>query len=375
MDKENEAASSSQEMSPMERKKIRKSYRLLMNNVATQFDDVQPTEIDSGAFRHAMKRTDKLFKKVITPQEALLDAKVFKHLSRLARSQVDGISTNAQHFVPSEFADKLANYLLSQGESGRRKSNEPTRSQTFENLEEEVEEDGSQQSVVQEERRYALTDKHFELLGQQVSCHYARVPCLHYLLGSLEINAEVVMHKQRQRKVKDPATALLNACDATQTYVDDGTQAGSNNGAESGAALTEMLVESTYKQLVQTWKSSNREPVDYLAFVIDPKSFGHSVENMFHVSFLIKENKARIFVAHDGQPKIEPVKRQQQPPPKKVSQDQDSNHDEDEYDKKQVIASLTMQEWRQVVQVFDLKSPMITHDHLNIKEKTKRPKM
>ena len=40
---------------------------------------------------------------------------------------------------------------------------------------------------------------------------------------------------------------------------------------------------------------------------MSPTSFGDSVENMFHISFLIKEGKAKILLL-DGVPHIKPVK-------------------------------------------------------------------
>ena len=43
-------------------------------------------------------------------------------------------------------------------------------------------------------------------------------------------------------------------------------------------------------------------------FVINPDDYGQTVENMFYVSFLVKEGRAKIFVdADDGLPKITPV--------------------------------------------------------------------
>lgn len=40
--------------------------------------------------------------------------------------------------------------------------------------------------------------------------------------------------------------------------------------------------------LVDRYKSAECSPIDYFEFVIDPASFAKTVENMFHVSFLIK---------------------------------------------------------------------------------------
>ena len=42
-------------------------------------------------------------------------------------------------------------------------------------------------------------------------------------------------------------------------------------------------------------------------FVIDPSCFGKTIENMFHVSFLVKEQKAKMLI-EDGAPLIRPFK-------------------------------------------------------------------
>jgi hypothetical protein len=40
--------------------------------------------------------------------------------------------------------------------------------------------------------------------------------------------------------------------------------------------------------LVKRYNETESSPIDYFEFVIDPTSFAKTVENMFHVSFLIK---------------------------------------------------------------------------------------
>jgi len=58
------------------------------------------------------------------------------------------------------------------------------------------------------------------------------------------------------------------------------------------------LGEQTIKQimhikrcLVERYKAADSSPIDYFEFVMDPTSFAKTVENMFHVSFLIKVEK------------------------------------------------------------------------------------
>ena len=51
------------------------------------------------------------------------------------------------------------------------------------------------------------------------------------------------------------------------------------------------------KCLVSCWKENNKQPINFFEFVIDPASFGSSVENLFHVSFLVKEGKVALMLA------------------------------------------------------------------------------
>ena len=43
------------------------------------------------------------------------------------------------------------------------------------------------------------------------------------------------------------------------------------------------------------YRRNNNTSIDYFAFVIDSESFGKTVENILHVSFLIRDGKCKKF--------------------------------------------------------------------------------
>lgn len=65
--------------------------------------------------------------------------------------------------------------------------------------------------------------------------------------------------------------------------------------------------ESTTKDVARVLEALKREckekgRINYFKFLVDPHSFAHTVENMFHFSFLIKDGRAGVTLGRDGQP-------------------------------------------------------------------------
>ena len=98
------------------------------------------------------------------------------------------------------------------------------------------------------------------------------------------------------------------------------------------------------------------QPIDYFELVLHPQSFGHTIENIFHLSFLDKDGLIRIYIGEHGLPLVEPVNQQQREG--SGGQQQASRPGDN---KQQMIVSMTPREWTDLVNVFGLrgKAPMI----------------
>jgi len=63
----------------------------------------------------------------------------------------------------------------------------------------------------------------------------------------------------------------------------------------------------TKKCLDELYLKNKKTPVCYFSFVIDPDHFGKTVENMFHVSFLVKQRQTVLSIGENGLPVLEPI--------------------------------------------------------------------
>ena len=161
-----------------------------------------------------------------------------------------------------------------------------------------------------------ISRRKWVILGTQVKSMFKRSPCLPYLYGALDTTPP----PPKERKEREPrATQATRVKDlvATKDTIMQEVEASDNQ--------TEQLVQHVFKCLVAVWREGGKRPVNlfrfenvqqtcifhyanemlmrtylslrmaesigYYRFVIDPNSFGATIENLFHVSFLVKEGK------------------------------------------------------------------------------------
>ncbi|XMA19001.1 hypothetical protein WAI453_011792 [Rhynchosporium graminicola] len=99
--------------------------------------------------------------------------------------------------------------------------------------------------------------------------------------------------------------------------------------------------------------------ISYFKFVINPYSFGQSVENMFYVSFLIRDGAVGIRTDERGLPYLIIIDESD----KLAAADGD-------HPKHQAVLALDMKTWEELIDAFEIETPMIKHrkeiEHSNI---------
>lgn len=92
--------------------------------------------------------------------------------------------------------------------------------------------------------------------------------------------------------------------------------------------------------------------IDLVRFVVNPNSFGQTVENMFYVSFLIREGSVKLQFDEDGLPSLEPT------PKDLLGTNAQQRHGVMRH---QAIMSIDMPIWREMIDAFGITEPMIPH--------------
>ncbi len=105
-------------------------------------------------------------------------------------------------------------------------------------------------------------------------------------------------------------------------------------------------------------------PAPFYKFIIDPASFARTVENLFYVSFLVHEGKAKLYYANGGRG---PAATEAEAFIAFVHEDQQQEADEDSDTSepggkskisKQIVIAMTEQLWTEKIATYNLTKAM-----------------
>lgn len=286
-----------------ERAVTRSGYRKLMDQIADKEEDIVDVNGENNHLLQFLQNNEELYDKVDAPQEAVMDAVVVKQLSKLCKKQAENMSTNINEFKADEFATILKIKMMNDDRP--------------------------------------LSAKKWIKFGQTIKPYFQRSPTLSYMFGALDVVAPP-SKERKQRETKARQATKVKELKETQSAVVTDTQ--------TSASQTDVIVTHVLRSLVRKFKENQQQPINYFKFVINPKCFGTSVENMFHVSFLVKEGKCGITICSDtGAPLIHPLAAKQL---EKLQKENDDRRN-------QVVLSFNMNDWAKLIKKYDIRETMI----------------
>ncbi|NXN92499.1 NSE4A protein, partial [Rhinopomastus cyanomelas] len=254
----------------------------------------------SDRLTEALEEANKLFSGVSRAREAALDAQFLVLASNIGKEKAKELHSEMTAFDSVAFAEDLLTFM------GINRV--------------DVKEDGSDTESVS---GGYLPSNAWQKLGEEAEMYFRRAPSFHYMLGSFKSEPPVPRQRiERQRKAanreeKQAMPAQLKKME------------------ESHQEATEKEVERILGLLQTHFKNDPNTPISFFDLVIDPNSFARTVENIFHVSFIIRDGFARMKLDADRLPIIEPTKSNMK-----------KQNDHSAGARNQVVLSLSHEQWK-----------------------------
>ncbi|KAI0643239.1 Nse4 C-terminal-domain-containing protein [Trametes meyenii] len=287
---------------PEETRNIRRQFRNLEQELADNQD------LSTEEVADKLRSANRLFKQVKAINEATKDSGLLLTISQIGAAKARAMKSGSGAFDVDDFVARLITYM------GGRK---PIASV----------DDGEEDEEESEYDAGAPLD--WEKIGRRALAKSRRVPAMDFMLGPLSV-------EPKKRTVAKRAKLEKNKEDMKKPQElreEDITR--SENETTKNVATIERLLESEGE-------------VNLFKFIVNPHDFGQSVENLFYLSFLIRDAKCAFQISEDtGEPMI-------------MLCEQPTDEDyENKLVKHQIVMEFDMATWRRAIEVFDIKEPMI----------------
>lgn len=291
---------------------IRRQYRQLMYCVRQNREDIVNSA--NNSLTEALEEANVLFDGVSRTREAALDAQFLVMASDLGKEKAKQLNSDLNFFNQLAFCDFL---FLFGGLNWM---------------------EGEPDDLSDCDDNIALS--FWKAMEKEATSWMVKAETFHFVFGSFKLEPSApkprLEHQKKVRKMEENGNmpTKLRKLDLS-----------------SYPEATEKNVERILGLLQTYFRKYPDTPVSYFEFVIDPNSFSRTVENIFYVSFIVRDGFARIRLDEDRLPILEPMN---------VNQMGEGN-DSSCHGRKQGVISLTLQEWKNIVAAFEISEAMITY--------------
>lgn len=359
-----EAAAQAELNSNEVRRALRETREEMQEN---RLDFVDP---NSNLIEETLAKIENIFRLVTKPSDAVSEVNLVYEIAVLTRERIKNVHCAYRSFNNVEFMDKLKEYMISMSENNRSRSYADTQDENEpeEAEEEEEDDDESDSNDENDENRpepkpkikrrtnkrrsantrtdYALTKQIIQKFGDEVMHYFRVLPRPRFLLGSLE---KVDQSLGKTRKVRQQKARNKDPVEVVRTKIKELEANSKDNETNNTVSETERI----YDILKKYYARSEGAAICLYTFMINPHSFSRTIENIFYISFLVKDGFAKIYL-EDNLPVIVPIQKEFT----------NKNENQRTQQKKQTeniqsMISLTKPEWQEIIEVFEIETAII----------------
>ncbi|XP_037660923.1 non-structural maintenance of chromosomes element 4 homolog A [Choloepus didactylus] len=292
-------------------RQIRHQYRALINSVQQNREDILNA---SDKLTEVLEEANTLFNGVSRAREAVLDAHFLVLASDLGKEKAKQLRSDLSSFDMLRYVETLLTHMG----VNPLEAEELIRDEDSSDFE------------------FIVYDS-WKISGKTAENTFNKTHTFHFLLGSIQGEAPVPKPRvDRPKKVR--VIEEQRAMPAQLKRME-----------ESQQEATEKEVERILGLLQTYFREDPDTPMSFFDFVVDPHSFPRTVENIFHVSFIIRDGFARIRLDQDRLPIIEPVN----------INEESEGIDQNTQTRNQGILALSYRDWEEIVKTFEISEPVI----------------
>lgn len=286
---------------------LRFKYRtLLFKTKEKRSELVRP---DSTGLLETLEEMNQLFTRVKNPREAVYDSNVLKLASELGQEQAENLQTNMTEFDRNIFAEKLVTYM-----------------------------DGRCRSASQ---RDSSPELDWAKLGKYAASMFNVTAKLDFIYGPLAMEPIIKTRVARERNVqKKPSDAEKKKPQQLQQEEQE----------ESTTKEVQRVLKAIHK--LTDPKTGTYPDVPFFQFIVDPLSFPTTIENMFHLSFLVKDGKVKLYTDEENTPVVKIDVHQGAVITSTPGTTRAINPS-------QVVVAMTIQKWKNLIKEFKITEAMI----------------
>ncbi|KAI5454584.1 hypothetical protein NCC49_003478 [Naganishia albida] len=316
-----------EELTEVELRSIKKELRQMQRKA--EDDNLDPSKVKASELTQNLSASDRLFGRLKLAGKknsslAVIDSKIMAMHSDTAIKLGRQARAAANAFEPADFFDPLRDML-------------GLDAQMLEDV--DIDEEENAPAV----RRGGKLGN-WAKIGWLAVARSHRAPGVEFMNGmmAVEHKKRVVNRKARQKQ------ALAPEVRPQEIRQEDMTKA-ANPTITNTQALAKLLEKQD-------------EDLNLFEWLINPNSFAQSVENTFYTSFLVSTCMAAIDVREDGSGI--PIIFSCEPPTEEDKREQFDENGEsirDALTKRQVVFEMTMDIWKEAIELFDIKTSRIPH--------------
>ena len=299
---------------------LRHEYRELLTDTNKRRHELK--QPGNPGLHEKLDQVSELWPKVGVGQcrVATMDSAVLRTVAVIGAEQAKILNTSLISFDLQAFSDNLIMFM-----KNRRAGNLGD-----DDVEEEFAPSGRRRPRIREPLNWAKLGCHCSKFFRR------RAPAVDFMYGPMALEAKERRAPQR-RRAKEPGERVVpQQVNNTCTY----EEATTKEVDRISRLLGEQIEEAARDQQI---------PVEdtlfpFFDFVIDPASFGRTVENIFHVSFLVKDGLFSVVTHEDDDPPLPYLRMRER-----------SKGGADEVPRQQWIMSINKKQWEELVGALNLR--------------------